>query len=58
MGIFGGIFGKGDSNSEKNKSEIPWIMLSSLDQLDEIIEVVQETKIDGIISSFCGFSGY
>jgi len=38
MGIFGGIFGKGDSNSEKNKSEIPWIMLSSLDQLDEIID--------------------
>lgn len=38
MGIFGGIFGKGDSNSEKNNSEIPWITLSSLDQLDEIID--------------------
>ncbi|WP_396637678.1 bacillithiol system redox-active protein YtxJ [Maribacter sp. R77961] len=37
MGLFGGIFGKGEGERGDNKREIPWIALSNLDQLDEII---------------------
>ncbi|AZQ58006.1 bacillithiol system redox-active protein YtxJ [Maribacter sp. MJ134] len=37
MGLFGGIFGKGDGEGKKSKPEIPWIALTSIEQLDEIV---------------------
>lgn len=36
MGVFSGLFGKGESRVEKKEKEIPWIPLTSLTQLDEI----------------------
>jgi len=57
MGLFGGIFGKGETSGNDKKKEIPWIALTSLAQLDEII-----TSSDGkpqIIfkhSTTCGIS--
>ena len=36
MGLFGGIFGKGEGNKEERKLEIPWIALAHMEQLDEI----------------------
>jgi len=36
MGLFGGIFGKGEGSNEDNKVEIPWIALDSMEQLEEI----------------------
>lgn len=36
MGIFGGLFGNNDGKEQKEEKSIPWIALSSLDQLEEI----------------------
>ncbi|WP_298476438.1 bacillithiol system redox-active protein YtxJ [uncultured Maribacter sp.] len=57
MGIFDGLFGKSGNEEKKEKKVIPWIPLSSLDQLNEI-EEKSKTKAQIIFkhSTTCGIS--
>jgi len=57
MGLFNGLFGKKDGESLKEEKAIPWISLTSLDQLDEI-ETKSRTKTQVIFkhSTTCGIS--
>ncbi len=57
MGLFNGLFGKNDGESKKEEKTIPWISLTSLDQLNEI-EENSKTKTQVIFkhSTTCGIS--
>lgn len=57
MGLFNGLFGKKDGESMEEKKTIPWISLTSLDQLNEI-ETKSQTKTQVIFkhSTTCGIS--
>lgn len=57
MGLFNELFGKKDGDSMKEEKTIPWISLTSLDQLNEI-EVKSKTKTQIIFkhSTSCGIS--
>lgn len=57
MGIFDGLFGKNNNEEKKEKKVIPWIPLSSLDQLNEIGKK-SENKTQFIFkhSTTCGIS--
>lgn len=57
MGLFNGLFGKKDDHSKKEKKELPWISLTSLDQLNKI-EAKSHTKLQVIFkhSTTCGIS--
>jgi len=56
MGIFGGLFG-GSSNPKKEKKVLPWIPLTTIDQLNEI-EKKSKTKTQVVFkhSTTCGIS--
>jgi bacillithiol system protein YtxJ len=36
MGVFSGLFGNNDNKEQKVEKDIPWIPLTSIDQLEEI----------------------
>lgn len=57
MGLFNGLFGKKDGEVLKEEKVIPWISLTSLNQLDEI-EMKSRTKTQVIFkhSTTCGIS--
>lgn len=57
MGLFNGLFGKKDGELSKEERTIPWIALTTLDQLDEI-ESKSRTKTQVIFkhSTTCGIS--
>ncbi|MCP9201070.1 bacillithiol system redox-active protein YtxJ [Gramella sp. GC03-9] len=57
MGIFDKIFGSEEKGSSKEKREIPWIALNSMEQLDQI-EKNSEEKTIAILkhSTRCGIS--
>jgi bacillithiol system protein YtxJ len=57
MGLFNGLFGKNDGESKREEKTIPWISLTSLDQLNEI-EENSKTKTQVIFkhSTTCGIS--
>ena len=57
MGLFNGLFGKNYGESKKEEKTIPWISLTSLDQLNEI-EENSKTKTQVIFkhSTTCGIS--
>ena len=38
MGLFSGLFGGGSKEENEGKTKIPWIALTDLSQLDEIVE--------------------
>jgi len=57
MGIFGNLFGGSNSTDKKEEKSLPWIPLTSLEQLDEIKEK-SKTKTQFIYkhSTTCGIS--
>lgn len=57
MGVFGGLFGGKGNKEKKEEKSIPWIALTSLDQLAEI-EKKSRTKPQFIFkhSTTCGIS--
>lgn len=57
MGLFNGLFGKKEGESMEEEKNIPWIPLTSLDQLNEI-ETKSQTKTQVIFkhSTTCGIS--
>ncbi len=57
MGLFNGLFGKKDDEQIKEEKTIPWLSLTSLDQLNEI-ETKSQTKLQVIFkhSTTCGIS--
>lgn len=55
MGLFGNLFGS--TKDKENKSEIPWISLNQMEQLDEIIErSKQRSQLIFKHSTTCGVS--
>ncbi len=58
MGIFNSIFGNSNSDDSKEKSNVPWISLNNLDQL-EAIRGMSEQRPQFIFkhSTSCGISG-
>ena len=57
MGIFDGLFGKSNNDEKKEEKVIPWIPLSSLDQLNEIAEKSKnKTQVIFKHSTTCGIS--
>ncbi|WP_209400012.1 bacillithiol system redox-active protein YtxJ [Pseudozobellia sp. WGM2] len=38
MGLFSGLFGGGSKEENEEKTKIPWIALTHISQLDEIVE--------------------
>lgn len=57
MGIFGGFFGKAENEGKKEEKTIPWIRLTSLDQLNEIDKKsMAKTQVIFKHSITCGIS--
>lgn len=57
MALFDGLFGKKSSKEEKEQKTLPWISLSSLDQLEEIDrKSMSKTQIIFKHSTTCGIS--
>ncbi len=56
MGIFDSVFGKKE-NPQKEEKQIPWIPLTSIEQLDEIVEKSKtRTQLVFKHSTTCGIS--
>lgn len=57
MGIFGNLFGSSSDGEKKEEKTLPWIPLTSIEQLDEIKEK-SKTKTQFIYkhSTTCGIS--
>lgn len=57
MGLFDNLFGSKNNEAQDEKKELPWINLTSLDQLQEI-ELKSKTKTQVIFkhSTTCGIS--
>lgn len=57
MGILGGLFGNKESRNDEERPKLPWIPLTSLEQLDEI-ETSSNVKPQVIFkhSTTCGIS--
>ena len=57
MSIFNSLFGKKNKSDKKEKKNLPWIPLTSLDQLEEIVKN-SAVKIQMIFkhSTTCGIS--
>lgn len=57
MGLFDGLFGNKDKGEKNEKQDLPWIALTSLDQLDEIKEKSSgKTQVIFKHSTTCGIS--
>jgi len=57
MGLFNGLFGKKTDEAIKEEKTIPWILLTSLDQLDEIEQKSNiKTQVIFKHSTTCGIS--
>ena len=57
MGLFGSLFGNSDKEVEKEEKTIPWISLSSLEQLETIErKSLSKTQVIFKHSTSCGIS--
>lgn len=57
MGLFGGLFGNGNKDGGKEEKHIPWIPLTSLEQLEEIANgSLQKPQVIFKHSTTCGIS--
>jgi bacillithiol system protein YtxJ len=57
MGLFGNLFGKAENEDNKEKKSVPWIQLTSLDQLNEIDKrSLTKTQVIFKHSTTCGIS--
>ncbi|MFK5972709.1 MAG: bacillithiol system redox-active protein YtxJ [Flavobacteriaceae bacterium] len=57
MGIFNSFFGKKNTAGEKEKNTVPWVSLTSLDQLEEIAQKsASKTQMIFKHSTTCGIS--
>ena len=57
MGLFGSLFGNSDKEVEKEEKTIPWISLSSLEQLETIERnSLSKTQVIFKHSTSCGIS--
>ena len=55
--MFKNLFGKKEGNGEKKEGQIPWIPLTSVEQLDDIAEKsISRTQIIFKHSTTCGIS--
>ncbi len=57
MGLFGSLFGNGNKEVEKEEKTIPWISLTSLEQLETIEKKsLSKTQVIFKHSTTCGIS--